>query len=636
MKSRIRQLEEQLSKMTPTSTQSPKSISNSNVETSASDIGGTFYFHSESNLFGQVQVINRSVTHKSRLFGQSHWINGVTLFRDLCEITEPHGREETSKGFVGLQRCKSLARVIKSRRAPPWPSPLTVELPSKDVADELVDCYLRTTETVYRILHVPTFRRDYEAFWLSDTEPNMAFLVQLKLVLAIGATTYDEKFSLRVSAIRWVYEAQTWLSAPEFKSRLSIQSLQTNLLFLLAREAAGVGEEMIWVSAGSLLKTAVYMGLHRDPARLPKRSTFFAEMRRRLWNTILEVNLQSSLTSGGPPFISISDFDTEPPGNFEDDQLAAEDPVPKPEDEFTQMSIAIALRQTFPHRLAIAKLLNDLGSHCTYAETLRLDSELRASYKALSRTIQGCKSSTGRSPSKFEIRVVDFIIRRYLLSLHIPFFGLALHETAYAYSRKVAVETSLKIWSAAYPSSSSIATQPCSNTASSDRDDLGRFTMCGSGFFRTVAIQASTIISLELRTQLQEEESLGPVPLRSDLLSVLDDAKAWNLQCIEAGETNIKGYLLTCLIAAQIDGIMRGLGKDEFPQLLGKAAEDAEETCLPLLEEMVARTQTEGAFDGLNQISLDMPSELTGDWDFMMSDSLFNFGNAEPMNWVFG
>ena len=116
------------------------------------------------------------------------------------------------------------------------------------------------------------------------------------------------------------------------------------------------------------------------------------------------------------------------------------------------------------------------------------------------------------------------------------------------------IETSLKIWCAAYPSSSIMAAQSRSDTASSDRDDLARLTVCGFGFFRTVAIQASFLIAVELKIQLQKGDSLGPVPLRPDLLSVLDDAKAWSLRCIEAGETNIKGYLLMCLVAAQIEG----------------------------------------------------------------------------------
>ena len=63
---------------------------------------------------------------------------------------------------------------------------------------------------------------------------------------------------------------------------------------------------------------------------------------------------------------------------------------------------------------------------------------------------------------------------------------------------------------------------------------------------------------------MQEEESVGPVPLQPDLFSVLDDAKAWSLRCIEAGETNIKGYLLLSIFATQIKGLMQGLGLDKF------------------------------------------------------------------------
>jgi hypothetical protein len=518
-----------------------------------------------------------------------------------------------------IQRCKSLAKIIKSQRTPLWPSPPTADLPPKDVADELVDCYLRTIETIYRILHVPTFRRDYEALWMSGTQPDNAFLVQLKLVLAIGATTYDEQFSLRASAIRWVYEAQTWLAEPKFKSRLSIKSLQTNLLLLFAQELADVTGDSIWISAGAQLRKAMYMGLHIDPAHLPNTVTFATEMRRRLWNTILEVTLQSSLTSGGPPLVSLNDFDTEPPGNFDDEQLVAEDPVPKPEEDFTQMSIAIALRKTFPLRLAVTKFLNDLDSHGTYEETLRLDAELRASYKVLYRTLQGCKARTGPSPSRFEVRVVDYLLHRYLSSLHVTFFGPALHEIAYAFSRKVVVDTSLKIWCAAYPSSSIVSAQSRSDTASSDRDDLARLTACGSGFFRTVAMQAALLIAVELRTQLQEEECLGPVTLRPDLLCVLDDAKTWCLECIEAGETNIKGYLLMCVVAAQIEGLIGGLEKDELGKLLVKAAEDAVERCLPMLEKMAPQGRVDGSVAGLRQTSFNTPPEVMEDWDFMVS-----------------
>lgn len=242
--------------------------------------------------------------------------------------------------------------------------------------------------------------------------------MQLKLVLAIGAAIYDEKYTLRSSALQWIYEAETWVSEPKFKSRLDVQSLQTHILLLLAREIVGIGGDSIWFAVGALFREAIYLGLHRDPDRLPNQNTFTAEMRRRLWSTILEITLQSSLTSGGPPLLSLGDFDTEPPANFDDDQLVAEHPVSKPDDEFTQVSVSIALQKTFPIRLAVAKFLNDLGSSGTYEETLRLDAELRASYKTLCRMLQRCSSSREPPVPQFAIPAVDLLMRGYLSALH--------------------------------------------------------------------------------------------------------------------------------------------------------------------------------------------------------------------------
>ncbi|KAM5457734.1 hypothetical protein McanCB49686_002719 [Microsporum canis] len=311
------------------------SILTPDIYTTSSRIGGTFYIHREPSLSDESTAIPRSITHKARSFGQSHWINMISLFEDTCEIVEPYLRSETSATFSNIEKCKALAKAIKLQRAPTECSTPSANIPSKTLSDELVDCYLKTTESIYRILHIPSFRREYEALFLPETEPrfNVAFLVQVKLVLAIGAVTYDERFSLRVAAIRWVYEAQAWFSEPKFKSRIDIQSLQSHILLLFAQEMVGIGGDPMWVSAGAIVRKAIYMGLHRDPENTPTTTTFLAEMRRRIWNTILEICLQSSLTSGGPPLFSLDDFDTKSPGNFDDEQL--EDAAQEHKDIYT-------------------------------------------------------------------------------------------------------------------------------------------------------------------------------------------------------------------------------------------------------------------------------------------------------------
>ncbi|KAF2260502.1 putative C6 transcription factor [Lojkania enalia] len=628
MRNRISQLEDQLSKLTTKTTTIPHTMaqtssSSSSFEIHESRIGSDFFFHHESRLLGEAALISRGVTHKKRLFGQSHWVNSVIHIRDLVEMLDPYLREESSRTLHDVQRCKALGRVIKSRRAPQWPSPPTAELPSKSIADELIDCYLKTIETVYRILHIPSFRRDYEAIWTADTEPKAEFLVQLKLVLAIGALTYDEQFSMRTSAMRWTYEAQTWLAGPGIKKRLGISLLQTSILLLLARESIAIDGSFIWISTGELLRLAVYMGLHRDALRLPRRTFYEAEMRRRLWNTILELILQSSITSGGPPFISIEDFDTEPPRNLDDNQLEAEEAMPKHESEYTQTSTAIALRKTLPIRLAIAKFLNNLGSRSTYQDTLRLDAELREAYKVLCQTLQRYKSNTGQAPSDFEIRTVELIMHRYIIALHIPFYSGSFNTSTFAFSRKAVIDASMKIWYAAFPPSSMMTPASRSNTPSLHKDYLARLTTSGAGFFHIVPFQAVFNIAVELKTQLQEEENpgLGPVLMRFDLLSVLDDAKEWFLRSMRAGEVNMKCLLLLNLLRARINGFMGRVSKEDCGNLLNSAAQEALQTSLSILEEMAAQG------DGFDIDSLDM-SDLMEDWDLMQM-------NIEPMGWVF-
>lgn len=524
-------------------------------------------------------------------------------------------RAETAKALAGIERCKTLARNVKKQRIPPQALFTTPELPFKDVCDALVDCYLRSTESIFRILHVPTFRQAYEAIWVgNNTTPSTAFLVQLSLVLALGATTYDHLFSLRTQATHWVCKARTWLACPRPKADQDIPSLQTDILYLLAQERVGVAGDSPYILVGTLLRKSMFIGLHRDPSFMAPRTVFVAEMRRRIWNTILELSLQASLATGCPPLLSIEDFDTAPPANFEDEQLVADDPVPQPPDHFSPVSVAIALRRTFPQRLVAVKFLNDLASPVAYDKTLQIDAELRAAYKSLVHTMLAYKAShTRSSPSQYEMRLVELFVHRFFLAIHSPYFGMALEDSGYAFTRKIIIETSLKIWRAACP----VDTEPCDEKISSETKELRRLMTNTSGFFPIGAIHAALLIALELRTQLKEERSLDPVPLRPDLLSALHESRTWCLQSIKAGETNVKGYLLMCGLSKQIEGLMRGLGEEEIASMLIDAFEKIEEECAPILKSMLTGDPEEQS----EELRCDPGGEsLSGDLDTPMDD----------------
>jgi hypothetical protein len=608
LRARVAELENHLSH-TASSTTAPSPAPTVHITTSLS---GPIDVIQDSRTLGQRHPIARGISHKNRVFGQSHWMNGFVVFRDIIEMLEPHMKSGTSNMVPDIHRAKRLAREIKSSRSPAWPKLPTNDLPPRDVCDKLVEQYLQTIETLYRVLHLPTFQREYEAVWLGEAKPQATFMVQLKLILAIGAMFYDENCSMRPEATSWIYEAQTWLSSPTFKSKLGIQHLQSSILLLLAREFADVGSELVWISAGALLREAAYIGLHKDPSRLPRMNVFESEMRRRIWNTILELNLQFSLISGGPCLLSLEDFNTEPPSNYNDHELTGFAPHASEETTYTQMSFAIALRKTLPVRLAVVKFLNDVATTGTYEETLRIDTALRSSYKSLRHTLHSLMSNDVQTDD-FVLHAIDFIMSRYISSLHIPYLNPSFHEAMYAFSRKAVFDTSLKIWNLAFSKSASNETQ------------FARFCRCGAGFFRGFTFHASSFLTVELRAQVQEDDS---VP-RPDLLCIPEEAADLVLRCIEAGETGIKGYLLLRVLIAQIDGIKRRLRKDDMLAVLGRAAEEAVERCLPILERIAGQQSTTdgevGDFDW--QMSPDSVGNFIGDWDLVMSD-VFNFGGG--------
>jgi hypothetical protein len=181
----------------------------------------------------------------------------------------------------------------------------------------------------------------------------------------------------------------------------------------------------------------------------------------------------------------------------------------------------------WPIRLNIAKFLNDLNpARHSYEEVIQLESNLRNAYKQLCNSIQRLQQDT---VSSFDSQLLDFIVRRYFLSLHAPWFGKSLQNAAFAHSRRMVVDTATKIW----------------HMVTID-GDLAILCTCAAGFFRSVPIQSFLSIAIEILTQLEEDESLGPKTLRPDLLAILHGSRDWSLARVETGSTNIKGYMLLC------------------------------------------------------------------------------------------
>ncbi|KAI0399348.1 hypothetical protein F4802DRAFT_50490 [Xylaria palmicola] len=596
----------------------------------------------ESYLAADIHAMSRSVVSKTRYFGQSHWMNGIVHFKSMLELFENQSKDAKSEAMAVLNRCKALARSIKAQRNPGIINEFGTNIPTRDVADKLVDAYLRTIETVFRVLHVPSFRRDYELYWANPDAAGMPFVIQLQLVMAIGSTIYDDCFSMRKSAVQWVTEAQYWLLAPPAKGKLTIVGLQNMILLTLARETASVGGDLVWIHVGSLLRSAFYVGLHRDPSRLPNMSRLDGEIRRRLWNTILELELKTSIDAGGFPSISPDISDTRAPADLDDTDIMEDDKPPNNEasNKFTDMSVALALRDSFRERLAIYQMLNATPFRGTYDDTIRLHSRFMVAFKNLMNKLKSYSSSQ-RQPTSFQCRLVELMARRCLLSLHLPYLGPGLKDPAFSFSRRTVTESAVKMYNILFPSANvTSAPRPLIpsgdgddvESLSTEGDDLARFAVCAAGFWRLLTSQPAMIVTLELQTTIQEDDSAaGPPTPRPDLLGVLRHSLPYYLARIRAGETNVKGYLFTAALAAHVQALAEGLAGPQVVEPVLSAAHRTERMCFDLLRQQLGSSSAEdagggGGADGQGQFDWD--SLMTEEWG-ETAGSLFDVSSVE-------
>ncbi len=462
-----------------------------------------------------------------------------------------------------LHRCKALAKAIKTHdgQRAQHPDSAAFMLP-KDIADRLVGLYLETFESVYRVLHIPTFQREYHDYWNNPASCSDGFRLKFLLVMAVGSCFYegpDEiKQSLRAAAAHAVRNADSWHCAPFSKHHLSLATIQIYCLVLIARQTAALdlGHDLQWVSAGSLLHTAFAMGLNRDPSCYARVTVFQAEMRRRLWATIMELVVQSSLDSGLPPLVSLDDYDCGPPSNINDQDIS-EDTASLPayatsESRFTQTTLSRMLYKTIPLRLRVAKSLNGIGLSSSYEDVLQLSRELgsvcRSNPTLLQSMVVGEQAGDADGPKDFGIHLVDLLTRRFLYSLHIPFARRSATSLEFYYSRRLRLETALKMLL-------HLPTESC-------RTNFSKLWIVGHGPFKSTMSDATATVCRELLEQLREDPPVAGSPMtlsQKELYQAVQAAvETTRRRVTEGGETNGKGYIFFSCGLAQIDALAAG------------------------------------------------------------------------------
>ncbi|KAJ8147684.1 hypothetical protein LV155_008384 [Aspergillus fumigatus] len=473
----------------------------------------------------------RGKKSNTRFCGRSHSFLALSFFRDMGDFLRQRKSKHKKDSDYGSLKKIQKELWLKQRQEQQQRvrqelvSSFVDLLPPRRVADKLVQLYLSNFETTHRILHIPTFLKQYEEYWIAPQHPDMVFLAKLLLLMAASSCFYgptkkiNDKDTLASTAIHWIEAVQTWSATTIGTRNTNFDMLQIHCLLLIARQAIASDGDTIWISSGSLIRLAMAMGLHRNPLRFQKLSRFWAEMRRRLWATILELDLQSSMDGGMPPAIDLEEYDCDPPSNYDDADLVesmTEDPPPKDPDIVTRSSFQVLLSRSLPVRVHIAKLVNRLRFTISYDEALLLSEELMRSLNDALELFpsDGYPSHIpGVENPAFTKSYFIFLIRRHLLALHRPFCLSIMRTPKFSYSRKICLDSALDILSLLEPSLDVAEAEP--------QPHLGHLT---GGMFREELLNAAVMVCVELVLQADEySRSKSMLPGQSSVLSSLND-----------------------------------------------------------------------------------------------------------------
>ena len=315
-------------------------------------------------------------------------------------------------------------------------------LPGRETVDRLVRLYFDTFETAYRILHVPTFWRDYQALWDDPQAARPAFIVTILLVMAAvncissrdQSTYIGDSATSRETAVLWIETCDWWLQRQSQK-HVYLAIWQIRCLLLLAKMSNTVKKKRIWTSAGNLMRQAMSAGFHRDPSLLgAKASVFDQEMRRRLWATMVELELQASIDRGMPSASAGFPCDIAPVLNVNDEDLeqgSQKAPTQKPLDEYTATSFLHISRRSLSLRVSLNSLLNELSSHAQYEDVLIYDERIMQKLQEIpARTDLGVFPDLPRT-------LLDVQLRQFLILLHGPFARQAQSNSRFSLSKMV-------------------------------------------------------------------------------------------------------------------------------------------------------------------------------------------------------
>ncbi|KAF2101209.1 hypothetical protein NA57DRAFT_25191, partial [Rhizodiscina lignyota] len=327
----------------------------------ATQMGDRTAPHVEGGGESQLESMVKS-TGQLDLDEEGHWdfhghSSGLSFVRRMREqypdiITEPAHASPFSKSRPMSQvfespKFDSPRSNAESPMDGSSPSPPT-DLPSKEVAKELVDIAINDAASLLRVVHEPTIWKAFDKIFDKSpenyTNDDNMFLPLLYAILALGslfskdgreidakgyATAIDQGF-------KYFKSSRLLMDIADCRDLRSLQAIVFMILFLQSSAKLSTCYSYIGVA----LRSALRMGLHRNiPGNF---NPIEAETRKRVFWVIRKMDTYVGALLGLPHTLNDEDIDQVLPLEVDDEYITETEILPMPEGQISVMAASNA------------------------------------------------------------------------------------------------------------------------------------------------------------------------------------------------------------------------------------------------------------------------------------------------------
>lgn len=217
-------------------------------------------------------------------------------------------------------------------------------LPARETCDNLINLYFAASDRLYRTILARPFMEEYNRYW-DRKDTHDSFLPRLLCILCTAAQLDQDLHDLGRNEPATIHIPTALSLATEWvKKRLKtdpsdIWTLQGRLLVSLAIMDFQTRQSLKWTDLGTLVRMGMEIGLHQGLTQGAVTSAAEKECRRRLWFTIMDQDIQTSMQRKLPCAFRLELVGCASPSNLDDDEINpnVEDvPISRPLDEITE------------------------------------------------------------------------------------------------------------------------------------------------------------------------------------------------------------------------------------------------------------------------------------------------------------